>query len=102
MSVSAADASEGGRAGSDAGGDGSIDAASACPLPAGAETYSDASATGCVASPAYLMNGDADVCAKNTFTLSCYGVAAPASLLCSRVGVPPPQGVLVYCCPCAQ
>lgn len=103
----------------------------ACTWPPGADTYSDASATGCrprsvfeicgvpngsvvypdgaVVSPDGAPAQCSDACSATDYSLSCIGdgetgnIPSPdPSLDCTIVPVPTPSDVLFYCCPCGS
>jgi hypothetical protein len=101
--------------------------AGACAAPAAAETYNDASATGCQQRDRLLVcdvpNGSTieldgsvetpdgasvtctDTCSPNEYTLICVDptqVLQPdPSLKCNVIALPTPEGVTNYCCPCS-
>jgi hypothetical protein len=100
--VAPEDASTGGEAGS----------GGSCTWPASADTYDDASAVGCrpsSSSTAKICQEAPDgaqtcqpECPANDYVLGCDGNAqAPSSLDCMIVPIPTPEGVSIYCCPCA-
>jgi hypothetical protein len=103
----------------------------ACSVPAGANSFSDASATGCqpqsifqicqvpngsviypdgaVASPDGAPAQCTDACSDTEYVLSCFGSveggATPvpgSSLGCKVITIPTPANETQYCCPCGQ
>jgi hypothetical protein len=88
---------------------GVLDSAQTCSPPPSANTLEDGSTVGCSAGAAINIcevgpdGGQTchDACSGSQYSLTCEGNAqAPASLTCTVVPIPTPNGVTEYCCEC--